>query len=329
MSLEIKTAVVKPRRTAYGNISRRIGEGRTASRYEEATFDLQSEANFHYRPTWAPEFELYDQRRTAIRMKDWYAFKDPRQLYYGTYTISRNKLREVSDASFDFTKKHDLFESTGDDVKALATNVLLPIRHFEWGANMNNFEIARFGEGTAITQAASFCAMDRLGIAQVISRIGLSLNPDGKNLDGSKAIWLQNSEWQSLRHLVEDSFVLKDWFELFVVQNVVMDSLVFPLFYQHFDEAWRVKGGTALTMLTEFMRDWYKDHVRWVDATLKIAVAESEDNKTIISDWLGAWRERATSAIEPIAELGLGDGSSAAVEAINVQLDKRLKRAGL
>ena len=40
--------------------------------------DIQATENFHYRPTWAPEFEIFDARRTAIVMKDWYALKDPR-----------------------------------------------------------------------------------------------------------------------------------------------------------------------------------------------------------------------------------------------------------
>ena len=262
-------------------------------------------------------------------MEDWYTFKDPRQFYYGTYTIARNKLREVSDASFEFTKKHGLIDSMPEDVRALACNVLLPFRHVDWGSNMNNFEIARFGEGTAITQAASFCAMDRLGIAQILSRIGLSMDSSGGNLKGSKTIWTQNSEWQPLRHMIEDSFVLTDWFELYIAQNLVMDSLVFPLVYTHFDDAWREKGGTALTMLTEFMRDWYKDHIRWVDATIKTAVAESSENKEQISAWLSLWRDRAAEAISPIAELGLGSGAAAAQSMISDDLDKRLKRIGL
>ena len=35
--------------------------------------------------------------------------------------------------------------------------------------------------------------------------------------------------WQGLRRFVEDSMVLKDPFELFVVQNVVLDGLLYPL----------------------------------------------------------------------------------------------------
>lgn len=53
--------------------------------HDECSLD----ANFHYRPTWDPEHELFDPRRTRLVMKDWYALKDPRQFYYGAYTWVR------------------------------------------------------------------------------------------------------------------------------------------------------------------------------------------------------------------------------------------------
>ena len=88
MSIEIKTATLDPIRQSFANIERRFGE-KPASRYQEATYDLQAEVNFHYRPLWQPEYELNDKGRTAIVMNDWYDLKDPRQFYYGTYVQNR------------------------------------------------------------------------------------------------------------------------------------------------------------------------------------------------------------------------------------------------
>jgi len=34
--------------------------------YQEATIGMQPEVNFHYRPLWQPEFELYDKHRTGV-----------------------------------------------------------------------------------------------------------------------------------------------------------------------------------------------------------------------------------------------------------------------
>jgi len=87
MQIDIKTSTVQQVRQTFSHVARRLGADKPASRYQEATLELQPEVNFHYRPLWEPEFEIYDKGRTAIVMSDWYAFKDPRQYYYGTYTM--------------------------------------------------------------------------------------------------------------------------------------------------------------------------------------------------------------------------------------------------
>ena len=37
-------------------------------------------------------------------MKDWYELKDPRQFYYGTYTMARGRMQETAEANFDFVE---------------------------------------------------------------------------------------------------------------------------------------------------------------------------------------------------------------------------------
>ncbi len=38
-----------------------------ATRYQEATLDVEPRENFQYRPTWIQDRELYDPRYTALR----------------------------------------------------------------------------------------------------------------------------------------------------------------------------------------------------------------------------------------------------------------------
>ena len=35
-------------------------------------------------------------------MQDWYAFKDPRQFYYGTYVQHRARLQDTAESNFAF-----------------------------------------------------------------------------------------------------------------------------------------------------------------------------------------------------------------------------------
>lgn len=176
MQIDIKTSAVEQVRQTFSHVARRLGADKPASRYQEATFDLQPEVNFHYRPLWQPEFELYDKGRTGIVMKDWYAFKDPRQYYYGAYTTARAKQQETMEKNLEFVAKRRLLADLPDEAKAHIAALMVPLRHVEWAANTNNCFVTGYGWGTAITQATMFHCMDRLGIAQYLSRLGLALD---------------------------------------------------------------------------------------------------------------------------------------------------------
>ena len=82
-------------------------------------------------------------------------------------------------------------------------------------------------------------------------------------------------------------------------------------------------------LLTRFQAEWIGDHVKWVDAVLKTAAAESAENKALLSQWARAWRERALEALQPVAAIGLGDQAAAAMDRVAAALDARLAKAGL
>jgi hypothetical protein len=57
---ELRYQVIEPKRHAYQNVIDRLGD-QPASRYLEATLDVQPRENFHYRPTWAVGREAINQ----------------------------------------------------------------------------------------------------------------------------------------------------------------------------------------------------------------------------------------------------------------------------
>jgi len=331
VSLEIKTSVLQPRRNTYANVAERLGADKPATRYEEGTFDIQPTDNFHFRPTWDSSRELYDKNLTKIKMEDWYSYRDPRQYYYGTYTIARSRMMEAQEKNFSFVEKRNLLDSISDEWKEKVGYFFLPLRHYEWGANMNNSDFSDRSYGASVSQVGIFAAMDRLGIAQIISRVGLLLDGNsGTSLTKAKDYWLEDEAWQPIRKMVEDSFVLDDWFELHIAQNFCMDAIVYGLTYDAFDAAIAAHNGAALSMLNEFMVDWYAEEKKWADNLLKVCAAESDENKALISDWVKKWRAQAEEAFTPLAQKTLGEeAAAAAFEAINADLDKRAKKAGL
>ena len=329
MQIDIKAKEVKPVRQNYSHIANRVGADRPATRYQEAIYDVQATANFHYRPTWEPEKELYDQSRTAIQMEDWYRFLDPRQYYYGTYCMARAKQQDSAEKNFKFVEKHGLLDLLPDDVKQVVLDFVVPLRHYEWGANMNNSQICASGYGTAITAPAMLHAADRLGNAQYLTRIGLLLSGnDASVIDHAKERWVDEADFQPLRKAVEDSLVVSDWFELFLAQNLILDAVIHPLFFQHLEQQLTGKGGSAYAMLTEFTVDWYDESRRWVDKQIATAAAESAANKAILGEWYEQWAERARGAAAPLAAAVLEDGDGA-LAAITSGLEERAAKNGI
>lgn len=330
MSIDISAKAIPPIRQTYGHVSRRIGEGKPASRYQEATYDLQATTNFHYRPLWDKRYDIYDVERTAIVMKDWYAFRDPRQYYYSAYTAVRAKQQEIAEKNYAFVEQRELLLTLPAATQRIIRQIFIPLRHVEWGANMNNCAITDCGYGTAITQASTFNSLDRLGIAQYLTRVSLILEQnETTGLDAAKQDWLERDIWQDLRHVVEDTFVLEDWFETMVAQNIVMDGLVYPLIYQHLVDELLTSGATVMALLTQFMTEWFAETERWTNALIKVTAAESDANKALLSKWAGHWNGRVSGALVGIADNAFEQNGKERVEQVSQALIARLQKQGI
>ncbi|RTL47477.1 MAG: phenol hydroxylase [Rhodocyclaceae bacterium] len=327
MQLDLQAITLQPLRHTFDNLKERFGD-KPATRYQEGTYDIQQNYLYHYRPTWDPDREIFDERRTAIKMADWYKFADPRQYYYGTYTIARSRQQEAADANFQLALDEGLADTAPDSLRKLLLTVLLPMRHVEWGANMNNTFISSYSYGTAINAATIFHAMDRLGIAQSISRVGLAVGGE-EILDEAKTLWMDAPQWQPLRRYVEDTLVVKDWFELFIAQNLALDSFLYPFLYTHVSKEAGKSGSPFYTLATTFQKEWYGETSRWVDAMVKAAANESAENKALVQGWIQAYRAKAEAAVTALAETVFAGNTAGVMAAINADLDARLKKIGL
>ena len=178
-SIDLQAKEIKPTRNTYTHVARYIGGDKPATRYQEATMGAQPTQNFHYRPTWDPQYELFDASRSAVKLADWYVLKDPRQYYYATWTMARARQQEAVEANYQFVDSRGLMARMTDEVRAIACQVLMPLRHVAWAGNMNNCFIAAYGYGTALTAATTFHSMDQLGIAQYLTRLGLAVDEPG------------------------------------------------------------------------------------------------------------------------------------------------------
>lgn len=320
MQYELRTQVIDPPRKTFTHLVERYGD-RPASRYEEGSIDIQAKENFHYRPLWDPSHEIYDEAYSAFRLTDPYSFTDPRQYYYAPYVTSRAAMADAVASTLDYLDSRELLARLPEAWSALMGELLVPLRHYESGAQMVSCDIARFGFGTTITQCAAYAAFDRIGNAQAISRVGISLSGGTATLLGeAKTRWVEDASLQGLRRYMEELFLEKDWGKALIRLDVA-DRLLYGLFFTHLDDAAIDDGAGAYSLFAQHQSSWFKDQRKWVDALYKAWTADPETgaaNKALLAETTNEALEAALAAIAPLTarvdEL-VGSGAAADVQA--------------
>ena len=320
MQYELRTQVIEPPRNTFDHLVARYGD-RPASRYQEGTIDVQAKENFHYRPLWDPEHDLYDEAFSAFRLTDPYSFTDPRQYYYAPYVTSRAAMADAISATLDYLDKRDLLARMPQQWSSVMAELLVPLRHYESGAQMVSCDIARFGFGTTITQCAAYAAFDRVGNAQNLSRVGIALDGGTAGLlADAKTRWVEDAALQGVRRLIEELLVEKDWGKALVRLDVA-DRLIYGLFFAHLDDAAIDAGAGSYSLVAQHQAAWFKDQRTWVDALYKAWVADPETgaaNKELLAATTTDALERALAAVRPLAARAdelVDAGAAAALEA--------------
>jgi phenol hydroxylase P1 protein len=261
---ELRQQVVEPRRKTFQNLIDRYGD-KPASRYEEASIDVQPTENFHYRPLWGPDKELYDEAYSAFRLADPYSFRDPRQYYYAPYVTSRAVLHDAFGKTLDYLSRRELLGRLPLAWQDLLATVVLPLRHYESGAQLVSVNGARFAYGTTISQCLTYAAFDRIGNAQMLTRAGIALGAGSADLlGGAKRDWISGDALQGLRRLVEELLIEEDWATQ-VIGIDLADRLLYPMLYRHLDEAALLGGAGSYSLIAQHFDGWFADHRRWID----------------------------------------------------------------
>ena len=298
MQYELRYQVIEPKRNSYQNIIDRYGD-QPATRYQEATLDVEPRENFHYRPTWIADRELYDPRYSALRLADPYAFADPRGFYYTPYVTNRAALQDEFGKTLGYLEDRDLLARLPDAWRGVLASVVIPLRHYESGAQLVSVAGARFAYGTSLEQCCTFAAFDRIGNAQMLSRVGIALGRGTDDvLTAAKQEWLDGEHLQPLRRLTEEIMVVDDWAEgLLAIDHI--DSLLYPLIYSGLDERALLGGAGAYSLFAQHLTRWFADQRKWIDALAAAWLADPEHgpaNKGHLDRIGRTWKPRVQEA---------------------------------
>ena len=303
MQIELRTQVIEPRRKTFQHIVDRYGD-RPASRYEEGTIDLQGKTNFQYKPLWAPDKEIYSPDFSVLKLTDEYSFMDPRQFYYAPYVSARADLHEAFGSTLKYLEQRGMFDRLPEAWTGVVQNILLPLRHYEGAAQMISAAAARYGWGTSITQCAAYASFDRIGNAQILSRVGISFGGGtAEPLAVAKTAWIEDETWQPLRKFIEQTLVEQDWGKSLVALDV-MDRVLYTILYTHLDDAALNAGAGSYSLVAQHLSTWFADQRKWFDALYKAWAADPEHgaaNAEVIDEVVAATLDRAQEALAPVA----------------------------
>lgn len=303
MGYELRTNTIEPRRNTYAPLVERFGD-KAASRYQEGSYRTQAEENFHYRPFWSPEHELFDPNYTVLKLADPYDYADPRQYYYAPYVANRAEDYESFGRTLKYAEDRNLLAGLPENWLALVTSAFLPLRHYEAGAELIFINGARFAWGTTLAQAMAFSAFDRIGNAQLHSMIGLAVGSGGVSaLDEAKQAWMEGEHLQPLRKYVELALVEKDYAVSLIAIDLI-DAQLYPLMHTHTDEHALTGGAAAVSLLGQHFTSWYGDQKKWLDALIQAWTSDAEHgpaNQAALASMVHDRLDSSAAAVTSIA----------------------------
>jgi len=334
MQFELRTQVIEPKRKTFTNLVERYGD-RPASRYEEGSIDIQAVENFHYKPLYTASRDVYDAEYTAFKLTDPYSFLDPRQLYYAPYVQSRAAMNDAIVKTIEYVESRDLLQKLPAGWDAIVGEVLIPLRHWEAGAQLVSIEGSRWAYGTTIDQCCTYAAFDRIGNAQNISRIGIVYSEGHDHaLTAAKEKWLTDPALQGLRRLIEETLAGDDWAKKILTVDLA-DRLLYPVMFTHLDEAALIGGGGAYSLVAQHFSSWFADQRRWLDHLVKTWFADEQygaSNKAAFDEVLASRWAQVVEAVTDVAaalDARVETGAVASVEANAAALAAELGALGL
>ncbi|MGB3301235.1 phenol 2-monooxygenase [Gordonia sp. (in: high G+C Gram-positive bacteria)] len=302
MQFELRYQTIEPKRQTYQNIIERFGD-EPATRYQEATLDIEPRENFHYRPTWTPDHELYDANYSVLKLTDPYTYADPRGYYYTPYVTNRAALHDEFGKTLGYLENRDLLAKLPEGWEAVLAEVVVPLRHYEAGAQLVSVAGARFAYGSSLSQCASFAAFDRIGNAQMISRAGIGAGSGTADvLTAAKETWMTADHMQPLRRLVEEIMVEGDWAEGILAIDQI-DKLLYPAIYSGLDERALLGGAGAYSLFAQYLTKWFADQRKWLDALVEAwrnDPEHGEANTAILEGFEAKWGTRAAEAVNAL-----------------------------
>lgn len=283
---------------------------RRATQYEEITLHTQwdpknfaAQGWFNYdkqgRPIWSDD-------STLLRANDWWAYRDPTAEWFKPFVTRQADTGRAIEQAAAGAARAGLYENFNDHWLTFLASDYCAYRYVEYGLFLAFCQAQREAGSDVIAQPIVFQAVEKDRHAQDITLYGMELEKHIESFTDAhcKQVWLEAPHWQPARRLVERLLAARDWGEI----NIVINCLVEPLFSALFNRELVLRnaplhGDSVTSVIAEGAEADREIRRQTTDAFTQLLCEQVPENRDVINAWLIEWVDDVRAACEGLAPL--------------------------
>ncbi|HBI04113.1 MAG TPA: hypothetical protein DDY49_08820, partial [Paenibacillaceae bacterium] len=145
-------------------------------------------------------------------------------------------------------------------------------------------------------------------------------------LKDGKQKWIEDEKYQKLRALLENVMVTWDWAEAIVATNLILDAILYPLFFEKMTAVAVKNNDNVYVSFSEFFMEMFEYERNYTTALVKMLLADRPENKDVIASYVNKWLPLVIEAIKPVlAVFDLPQNGGNGEEALQQVIDQYVK----
>ncbi len=273
------------------------------SEYEEVTLHMQwspltfATQGFFCRGSGGRE--VWDQRSTRVTCSDWWKFRDPYQLWFQPYVEQQARSEDTIEQTFDGAMLSGAIERISERWRGILGRYYAAYRFFEYGLFLATSYAQREALSDVVGTPTVFEGMDRDRHAQAIALYCMDLEGalPGFSDKESRDAWMNDPALVPAREYVERLMACRDWVEILVATDLVLEPLVAVPWSRGFIARFApLNGDTVSPVILDTVELDRKRHIDVVTQLSTLLIADQPGNKAIFQEWIDLWEPRARAA---------------------------------
>jgi methane monooxygenase component A beta chain/propane monooxygenase small subunit len=288
----------------------------------------------------------HDARTTKLAHPNWFDYRDPSGLWQRPYIAAQAQHERSIQNAVGAAKLDGALRDIAPGWLSLLARYYEALACFEWGMFLAHAFVTREALSDTLTMAVTFSGMDRLRHQQDIALFSLDLDEQLADYEGGLGVdvWMNDPVCQPARRLAERLLALRDWGEMVLMTNLIVDPLYTAVVGSEFFRRLAPRHGDVITPVIEMTAE--SDRLRNRKAAMALVQLVSQDadrqgrpvpaaqNLQVIQGWVDSWCEDTLAAVDgflPLFDLApdwAGSGRDARTQAL-ASTRSILENAGL